>query len=354
MGPGYITRGYKTIVNGQVVQTTDGQVVQPQAVSPTPAPAAPPSSPPVGDWPQVVTIIEGVVVDPNTGQEVTNLPAEVELIPLGLRKIKSDLIAGGDVTTSETMAPYFRVLAKNAPAPQPENAHPASMESEAGPDFSGLIASAESEESSGDESAEPAEEPTTKAEGGGFFDFLFGGSDSEPEPKVEDGKRVIDLEGPLTDEEIAMVQNDPQFQNFLREKSNTSRNFYASKGRGGARNATPELPQKLIVEEFVPEDWDVEGPTPPTPNIAIGKLVSVNAERQIAVCWLQTRYLRPNTPMVTRNYEMQTTGVIIPSGEQDGRSAGFWIAEGQPMPGDEVIVPGPEYASMVQRWQPQP
>lgn len=347
VGPGYITRGYKTIVNGQVVQTTDGQVVQTEAAPPPPSQT--PQTTPTGDWPQVVTIIDGQVVDPETREPVTNLPAEVELIPLGLRKVQTDVIAGGETNSSASVAPFFRVVAKNAKpsSPPANNQHPASMGPEGGPDFTELIESAESSE---DESPPEPKTEETEEESGGFFDFLFG----EEEPEPEEGKRVIDLEGPLTQEEMAMLQNDPQFQDYLEKRSSTSRHFYSSKGRGGGgRNTTPELPKRIIVEEFKPEEWEVEGPTPPTPNIAIGKLVSVDLKREIAVCWLQTRYLRPDRVMITRNYELETTGIIIPSGEQDGRSAGFWIAQGNPMPGDEVIVPGPDYAPMVERWQEQ-
>ncbi|GHB89991.1 hypothetical protein [Cerasicoccus arenae] len=341
VGPGYITKGYKTMVNGQVVQTTDGRNFELNTIpAPTSAPASPPpSSAPVGNWPQVVTIIDGVVVDPDTKQPVTNLPPEIELIPLGLRKTSTDIIGPeGEVTTSESVAPFFRVIAKNPPAtPAPPVTIPVG-----GPDFSSLMASQETADAEPEITEEAS--PEEKDSGGGFFDFLFGSD--EP----EEGKVVIDLERPLSEAEVAALQNDPKFQDFLRKRSNTTRNFYSSKGRSVSRNETPAPPRTITIEEFKPEEWVEEGPTPPTPNIAIGKLVSVDEQRQIAVCWLQTRYIHANRPMVTRNYELQTTGVLLPSGEQDGRSAGFWIAQGSPSPGDEVIVPGPAYENLVSPW----
>jgi len=338
LGPGYITKGYKTIVNGQVVKTTDGQEFAAPTMPAPNAPAAPTSSDAM-----VVTIIEGAVVDPQTLQPVTNLPAEVDLIPLGLRKLNTE--------SGETLAPFFRVVDKNAPAQpvKPASQHPASMGPEGAPDFSALIESAEKDgdaEPSNEvaESVAETEPEELEEDSGGFFDFLFG----EDEP--EEGDRVVELDKPLTSEEMAALQNNEEFQDYLRKSSNTSRNFYSSKGRGGARNAPPKPPTEITIEEFDPEEWEVEGPTPPTPNIAIGKLVSVSADREIAVCWLQTRYLRPDRPMITRNYEMQMTGVLLPSGEQAGRAAGFWIADGAPNPGDEVIVPGPDYAMVVAPW----
>ncbi len=361
VGPGYITKGYKTIVNGQVVQTTDGVVQdrsmignasnQAQPIPPQPTPPKPASA--GDDTALVVTIIDGVVVDPETRKPVENLPPEVELIPLGLRKIQTDVINGDQVSSSKTLLPFFKVVAKGgapapaaAPTPPPSNQHPASMSPEGGPDFTTLIAASESPEPDTPPEAEPKED-----QGGGFFDFLFGPSEEEP----ADGKIVLNLDGPLSNEEMAALQQTPEFQEYLRKQLNRSRNFYSSKGRGvSSRNEPPKLPTKIKVEQFNPEEWEVEGPTPPTPNMAIGKLVSVSAERQIAVCWLQTRYLRPNSPMITRNYEMETTGVLVPSGQQEGRSAGFWIAEGNPKPGDEVIVPGPNYAALVSPWQQAP
>ncbi|WP_309386296.1 hypothetical protein [Cerasicoccus frondis] len=348
VGPGYITKGYKMIVNGQVVQTTDGRTydtpdTNPQPGTQPPPPAQPPLAP-QGNWPEVVTVINGQIVDPDTQTPVNNLPPEIELIPLGLRKITTPVTReDGQSGHTETTVPFFRVKVKSPealPAP-PNNTHPASMEPEAGPDFSGLLAAQEETDTAESEEAD-------KDEGGGLFDFLFKKTEADEEAKSDE--LVIDLNKPLTQAEMEALQQSPEFQQYLskQSKSNT-RNFYSSKSRGRSVS-TPKPPQKVVIENFNPEDWVEEAPVNPTPNMAIGKLVSVDLNREIAVCWLQTRYIRANLPMVTRNHELETTSVLMPSGQQDGRAAGFWIAEGKPNPGDEVIVPGPDYQGLIEPW----
>ncbi len=352
IGPGYLTKGYKTIVNGQVVQTTDGRTyeVPDTSVTASNAPAtstAPP--PPRGNWPEVVTIIDGDIVDPETKQSVTNLPSEIELIPIGLRKIST-----GE-GQAETMVPFFRVKVKagaSMPAQQAPatNRHPASIAPE-GPDFSGLLAAQEAADETTEAEAPTDNAKTEEKKSGGLFDFLFG---SEEEEEVGENEVVIDLNKPLTAAEMEALKQSPEFQRYLQQEAESNtRNFYSSKNRG-KRISAPKPPEKIVVEKFNPEDWVEEAPINPTPNMSIGKLVSVDMDREIAVCWLQTRYIRANMPMVTRNYELETTGVLLPSGEQDGRSAGFWVAQGKPNPGDEVIVPGPDYLSLVEPWLEKP
>jgi len=337
VGPGYLTRGYKTIVNGQVVQTTDGQVWE-MDNSPTPAdPAMPPSSTPSpakSDWPEVVIVRQGIVTDPDTMRPVNHLPANIELIPLGLRRLPD----------SGEMMQYFRVRSKESTAPT-ESAAPGTSIS--APSVAEIVA--EANPKTGPEKT--ATESSSENASGGWFDFLFGSDDTE----LAKNELEIDLTQPLTQEEVMALRNDPEFQRLIREKYRDNRNFSTPSRRGtGGRGRANKLPQKITVESFDAENWEqtieFSGPTPPTPNVSIGKLVSVNPDRKIAVCWLRTRYLRPLQPMVTRNYELEITGVLIPSGTQDGRSAGFWIAEGKPRRGDEVIFPGPEYEKWVQPW----
>ncbi|WP_269536982.1 hypothetical protein [Cerasicoccus fimbriatus] len=345
IGPGYLTKGYKTMINGQVVETTDGRTYSVEGVNGHEVPMTPKAQPakpvaPQGNWPAVVTIVDGVIVDPETMQEVSNLPAEIELIPMGLKKISTN--------QGETTAPMFRIQVKNAAPvqPAPSNQHPASM----GPDFSGLLAAQEEAEPTEAET-EAAEETEEADSGGGLLDFLFGSSEPQEE-ELEEDEMIIDLSKPLTQAEMEALKNNPEFQQYLQKQSgDRSRNFYSSKGRGKRSSTnTTKPPSKIVVEKFNPEEWEQEASISPTPNIAIGKLVSVDTDREIAVCWLQTRYIRANMPMVTRNYELQTTGVLLPAGEQDGRAAGFWIAQGNPAPGDEVIVPGPDYQGLIQPW----
>jgi len=338
VGPGFLTKGYKTIINGQVVQTTDGRVVQP--IPPAAPTGEPPATPSLlnaqrADWPELVAIEGGIVVDPRSGAPVNNLPPEAELIPVGLRQVEG----------KEAMIQIFRVKAAtpSAPATAPGALDPEEI---VAPSITDIAAQANAP-SPDEESVEPEEES------GGFFDFLFGDGD---EPELDENQLEIDLSQPLTEEEVMALKNDPAFQRYAHGAIDSSRHYAVSSRRGaGVRSRKPKLPQKITVEKFNAEEWKEQaewtpGPTPPTPNIAIGKLVSVDSRREIAVCWLQTRYLQPLQPMVTRNYEMDVTGVLMPSGQQDGRSVGFWIAEGQPAPGDEVIFPGPDYEELVSPW----
>ncbi|MEO0794464.1 MAG: hypothetical protein AAFX93_04860 [Verrucomicrobiota bacterium] len=348
VGPGYITKGYKTIINGEVVQTTDGQVVAPSIFGPDPSeatqPATPQSSAPRGNWPEIVTMVDGVLVNPENLAPVNNLPSEVELVPLGFRKLENQ---------DGQLAPFFRVEAKNVPQPESKPVMAPSIFDVVDAygterktvviNEDGVVDESDLEDSQSEELAAEEEEESS----GGLFDFLFGSSEEEPE--LDPSEVTIDLNKPLTEEEVAMLQQTPEFRQYLQDRFGSNRNFaFSSKGRGGGRNSKPELPNKITIQKFDIAKWEEELPPPPTPNMSIGKLVSVDPVRGIAVCWLQTRYIRADRPMITRNYEMQTTGVLLPSGEQEGRSAGFWIADGNPRLGDEVIVPGPEYENFVE------
>lgn len=92
------------------------------------------------------------------------------------------------------------------------------------------------------------------------------------------------------------------------------------------------------------------GPLPagallPSHNLRVGRIVSIDASRQLAVIELFTdappTALTDGVPLVSRTNGLRETARLTASRYVQGRTLGAWIDSGQPSPGDEVVFPAP-------------
>lgn len=92
------------------------------------------------------------------------------------------------------------------------------------------------------------------------------------------------------------------------------------------------------------------GPLPagallPSHNLRVGRIVSVDPARQLAVIELFTdappTALTDGAPLVSRTADLRETARLTASRYLQGRTLGAWINSGQASPGDEVVFPAP-------------
>lgn len=77
----------------------------------------------------------------------------------------------------------------------------------------------------------------------------------------------------------------------------------------------------------------------PSPNLVLGRIVSVNQSGQTAVAWMQSRFISLERPVVTRNHELNITARLAPSPYRNGLAYGLEVLDGLPSIGDEVVLP---------------
>ncbi|WOO42217.1 hypothetical protein [Rubellicoccus peritrichatus] len=130
------------------------------------------------------------------------------------------------------------------------------------------------------------------------------------------------------------------FDNFFNPQrdANSSGNRYGKRRGKRIQNEqeaeTVELP---VYEPFIIPDEPVFISS--SPNLTVGRIVSINPVESIAVAWMESRFITLERDVVTRNHELETTGVLSPTNFRNGRAYGLKIMGGAPSVGDEVILP---------------
>ena len=75
-------------------------------------------------------------------------------------------------------------------------------------------------------------------------------------------------------------------------------------------------------------------------NNYLGVVVWVDSTHNTAVGYLESRFLKIENTLVTRNQALEVTSTLRPTPVQRGRAFGFEILSGFPNRGDEIIHPG--------------
>lgn len=76
-----------------------------------------------------------------------------------------------------------------------------------------------------------------------------------------------------------------------------------------------------------------------SPNIIVGRIVSVNLYEKFVVAWMQSRFIELNREVITRNHELETTALLQPTPFRNSLAYGLEIISGVPKVGDELVLP---------------
>ncbi|MDP0497052.1 MAG: hypothetical protein Q7Q73_12690 [Verrucomicrobiota bacterium JB024] len=108
-------------------------------------------------------------------------------------------------------------------------------------------------------------------------------------------------------------------------------------------------------EEEAPEQAPAEEPAPepdmypPSRNVRIGQIVSLDEDDRFGVVWLDSRYLAfyGRELVLSRADDLTVTGAFQLTPQRNGKSVGMLRLTGTPRRGDEIILPGPQYTDYV-------
>lgn len=142
-----------------------------------------------------------------------------------------------------------------------------------------------------------------------------------------------------TSQAVAEESGGGFFDNFF----NPQRTVESSGNRFGKRRGTRIREEKATETVEAPVYEPLVMPEEPvfvgaSPNIVVGRIVSVNPAEGIAVVWMESRFINLERDVVTRNHELKVTGVLSPTTFRNGRAYGLQIVEGVPNKGEEVVL----------------
>ena len=88
---------------------------------------------------------------------------------------------------------------------------------------------------------------------------------------------------------------------------------------------------------------------PPSRNVRIGQIVSLDEDGRFGVVWLDSRYLAfyGRELVLSRADDLTITGAFQLTPQRNGKSVGMLRLTGEPKRGDEIILPGPQYTDYV-------
>jgi hypothetical protein len=104
-----------------------------------------------------------------------------------------------------------------------------------------------------------------------------------------------------------------------------------------------EEPEQPAVEEPAPDLY------PPSRNVRIGQIVSLDEDGRFGVVWLDSRYLAfyGRELVLSRADDLTVTGAFQLTPQRNGKSVGMLRLTGSPRRGDEIVLPGPQYTDYV-------
>lgn len=106
---------------------------------------------------------------------------------------------------------------------------------------------------------------------------------------------------------------------------------------------TPQIPAEAFEEQNVLDNY----------SLKIGEIVSVNEKYDFAVAYLETRFLALNDIVISRDHELQITGIFRPNQNKRGRATGLDILYGKPTIGQTLVSPNERLKKEIAQLLPQ-